>query len=215
MTTNKKIFSTAVRTQWDDGSFELSYDGGVIRVGAVSSADADLPTDCYLLQALVGFECTNPKCLSGIPPVLPGVPCTIEVQMPAEVQTLSGGQQVLVAGADDSRISIPIFDVPLVLHTARPTRNERRSAGRRPDVEIADVEVDHEECDALHRYRNDAGYPDAARSIGMAFHVYEITDAPVELDALKGKQIALPVPVRVPASNRMPIGGALLVKSSA
>jgi hypothetical protein len=191
-----------MRTQCYDGSFELSYDDGVVRVVTVPSVDADPPV-YYRLQAEVGFECTNPKCLSGIPPVLPEVPCTIEIQMPAEVQMLPGGQQVLLAGAGDSRISIPIFNVSAVPHAARPAWNEKRPVGRRPDVEVADVEVDHEECDDLHRYRKDAGYPDDARSVGMAFHVYKIKDAPDELDVLKGKQIALPIPVRIPASNQM------------
>ena len=73
---------------------------------------------------------------------------------------MPGGPECLVAGANGSQISIPIFDASITGKTL---------------------------CDALSWYRTRVGK-------GVAFHVYEITDAPSELSQLQSKHIAIPIP---------------------
>jgi hypothetical protein len=160
----KKIFSTAQQKNRSDGSLvELTYDD-VIRVLPSPSSSVASSDSFHLLegQSVTAFSCPDPKCLSGTPPLKAGSPLTIEVQKPTEiVAPMPGGPECLVAGANGSQISIPIFD--------------------------ASIGADKALCDALSWYRKRVGR-------GVAFHVYEITDAPSELSQLQSKHIAIPIP---------------------
>jgi hypothetical protein len=164
MDTKKKIFSTAQQKNRSDGSLvELTYDD-VIRVLPSQSCSVASSDSYHLLegQSVIAFSCTDPKCLSGTPPLKAGGPLTIEVQKPTEViAPMRGGPECLVAGSNGSQISIPIFD--------------------------ASIGADKALCNALSWYRKRVGR-------GVAFHVYEITDAPGELSQLQSKHIAIPIP---------------------
>jgi hypothetical protein len=164
MDTKKKIFSTAQQKNHNDGSLvELAYDD-VIRVLPSASSGAASSDSHHLLegQSVTAFSCTDPKCISGTPPLKAGDPLTIEVQKPTEIIVpMPGGPACLLAGANGSQISIPIFDASIGTGKAL--------------------------CDALTWYRTRVGR-------GVAFHVYEITDAPSELSQLQSKHIAIPIP---------------------
>jgi hypothetical protein len=107
MDTDKKIFSTALPTQRGDGSPALSYDGMVyVRTNL---GDADLQEGYSLLQArnAIAFDCSNPRCISGTPPLVATASFSIEVQMPFAF-AMSGDQQVLLIGA--TGVAVPIID---------------------------------------------------------------------------------------------------------
>lgn len=164
MDTKKKIFSTAQQKIRSDGSLiELAYDD-VIRV-LPSAGSGVASSDSYHVlegQSVTAFSCPDPKCISGTPPLKAGGLLAIEVQKPtAIVPTMPGGPACLVAGANGSQISIPIFD--------------------------ASIGTGKTLCDALSWYRTRVG-------MGVAFHVYEITDTPSELSQLQSKHIAIPIP---------------------
>lgn len=164
MDTKKMIFSTAQQKNRSDGSLvELAYDD-VIRVLPSASSGVASSDSYHVLegQSVTAFSCPDPKCISGTPPLKAGGPLAIEVQKPTEiVAPMPGGPACLVAGANGSRISIPIFD--------------------------ASIGTGKTLCDALSWYRTRVG-------MGVAFHVYEITDAPSELSQLQSKHIAIPIP---------------------
>lgn len=116
MDTKKKIFSTAQQINRGDGSLvELTYDD-VIRVLPSSSSSVASSDSYHVLegQIVTALSCTDPKCISGTPPLRASVPLMIEVQKPTEIiAPMLGGPECLVAGANGSRISIPIFDASI------------------------------------------------------------------------------------------------------
>jgi hypothetical protein len=164
MDTKKKIFATAQQKNRSDGSLvELAYDD-VIRVLPSASSGVASSDSYHLLegQSVTAFSCPDPKCISGTPPLMTSGLLAIEVQKPTEiVASMPGGPACLVAGANGSQISIPIFD--------------------------ASIGTGKTLCEALSWYRTRVGR-------GVAFHVYEITDAPGELAQLQSKHIAIPIP---------------------
>jgi len=162
----KTIFS-AVQTEGDPDSLaELRYDD-VVRVRRDSTPGGQPLGGAQRLLVQggpIGLTCTEPKCLSGVPPVAPGTPCSIEIQMPMLV-TPADGRLVLLAGANNAKIRMPVLDAP------------------------AD---DDALCGALSDYRA------LARMRGcVAFHIYVVLDVleANELAGLKGKLIALPIPM--------------------
>jgi hypothetical protein len=105
------MFSAVLRKIDRTGALaELSYDG-VIRVLPGSIPDPTRTTDYIALQGITTFTCTDPKCVSGTPPLRSGVQCSVAVQKPAGVEAESGGATYLYVGANGSRTQIPIFNV--------------------------------------------------------------------------------------------------------
>jgi hypothetical protein len=112
----KKIFSTAQQKNRSDGSLvELAYDD-VIRVLPSASSGVASSDGYHVLegQSVTAFSCPDPKCISGTPPLKACGLLAIEVQKPTEiVASMPGGPACLVAGANGSQISIPIFDAAI------------------------------------------------------------------------------------------------------